>query len=196
MPLRSRRGRQAPAVQRTRSLDTRINLVPGQAACPSHFHDGSTVSRSAHTPATPHTADTASDAGRRPSTGGIPYDVSVTVAAPDGTIIATITRHRDATTDDHSPAHDVIVVGIDGDVDLDSSPLLQIALTEALDAHPRVSCDLSRAAFFGATGANTLVAAHLHAKAAGRQFTVRGARSTTRWVLGITGLDQMLTVTE
>ena len=70
------------------------------------------------------------------------------------------------------------------------------ALTEALDANPRVCCDLSRVAFFGAAGANVVLAAHLRAPATGRHFTVRGVHGITELVLAITRLDEMLTFTE
>ena len=73
-------------------------------------------------------------------------------------------------------------------------PLLQLALTEALDANPSVCGDLSRVAFCGAAGANAVLAAHLRAAATGRQFTVRGVHGITRLVLSITRLDQTLTL--
>ena len=56
-------------------------------------------------------------------------------------------------------------------------------------------CDLSRVAFCGAAGANIVLAAHLHAAATGRHFTVRGVHRITRLVLAITRLNQMLTIT-
>jgi anti-sigma B factor antagonist len=88
------------------------------------------------------------------------------------------------------------VVSVTGDLDADTSPLLHLALTKALDANRWVCCDLSRVDFFGASGANTILAAHQHATGAGRHLTVRGVHGLARLVLAITGLDQVVAVTE
>jgi anti-anti-sigma factor len=122
-------------------------------------------------------------------------DVTATVAGHDGTVLCRLTRHREPATTGRAHPHKIIVVSVDGDLDADTSPLLHLTLTQALDAAPGVCCDLSRVAFFGAAGANTLLAAHLRATETGRHFTVRGVRGITRLVLGLTGLEETLNLT-
>ena len=118
--------------------------------------------------------------------------MSARVAGLDGTVIATVARH-----DEYVPPQGVLaVVDVSGDVDQDSVPLLHNTLTSAIDGNPRVCCDLSEVAFFGASGANTMLAAHWHATTAGRHFTIRGVHGLARRVFGITGLDRVLTVAD
>ena len=123
--------------------------------------------------------------------GATPRTVmSARIAGLDGTVIATVSRY-----DEDVPPHGVLaVVGVAGDVDQDSVPLLHNTLTSAIDGNPRVCCDLTAVSFFGASGANTMLAAHWHATTAGRHFTVRGVHGLARRVFGITGLDRVLTV--
>jgi anti-anti-sigma factor len=130
--------------------------------------------------------------GTTATTAGEPFGASFTVAGADGVTIATITRHRETVAADHSQ----IVVAVTGDVDADSAPLLRLAITEAFTNQSRVCCDLRRAAFFGAAGANVFVAAHHGAVAAGSHFAVRGAHGLAQWTLAVTGLDQLLTLQE
>lgn len=114
--------------------------------------------------------------------------MSATVAGLDGTVVATVSRR-----DEPSPAGGLLaVVGVSGDIDIHSIPLLHNTLTVAIDGNPRVCCDLSEVDFFGAAGANTMLAAHWHAAAAGRHFTVRGVHGLVRRVFAITGLDRVL----
>jgi anti-anti-sigma factor len=140
--------------------------------------------------------DPATEAGRHPAAAVQPFDVSATLTGFDGTVMGSVTRHRGAGSADPPPSARLIVIGVTGDVDADTSPLLHTALTEALDVHHRVCCDLSSVTFFGAAGADTLLAAQRHATAAGRHFTVRGAQGIIRLVLDITRLDRLLAVTE
>jgi anti-anti-sigma factor len=114
--------------------------------------------------------------------------LSATVAGFDGAVLATVSRH-----DESTPSGGVLaVVAVTGDLDRDSAPLLHDTLTAAIDGNPRVCCDLDEVTFFGAAGANTMLAAHWHAAAAGRYFTVRGVHGIARRVFGITGLDRVL----
>ena len=130
------------------------------------------------------------DAPAAPATGtDRRLDLSATVAGFDGALIATVSRHDE----DHPDNGITAVVEVVGDVDRDSAPLLHSTLVSAIDGNPRVCCDLSAVAFFGASGANTMLAAHWHASAAGRRFTVRGVHGLARRVFDITGLDHVLT---
>jgi anti-anti-sigma factor len=119
--------------------------------------------------------------------------VSATVAGFDGVPIATITRYHEPVDGDPGDAARA-VVAVDGDVDADTAPLLRMALTEAINSRPRTCCDLGGAEFFSAAGANTLLAAHQHATAAGCHFTVRGVHGIAQRVLVVTGLDRHLTL--
>jgi anti-anti-sigma factor len=123
--------------------------------------------------------------------GGTPR-VSASVADRAGHLIATVTRYRE----DPAPATGdaLTVVEFTGDMDLDSAPLLERVLITAIDEREQVCCDLNGAAFVGAAGANTLLAAHRYAAQSGRRFSVRGASPMTRQILAITGIDQVLTV--
>jgi anti-anti-sigma factor len=140
-------------------------------------------------------AERVTESGWQPSVAGQSVGVSATIAGYDGVVIGRVTRHREAGPTGSALTQELIVVSVDGDLDADTGPLLHLALTEALDANPNVRCDLSRVAFFGAAGANTVLAAHLRAAATGRQFTVRGVHGITQLVLAITRLDEMLTFT-
>jgi anti-anti-sigma factor len=117
--------------------------------------------------------------------------LSATVAAADGTVVATVSRHVErlpAGTESRS----CVVIGAAGEFDQDTTPLLRLALLLAIDRQPDVRCDLSQVLFFGAAGLNTLVAAHLHAAGRGHRFVVRGAYGMTRRVLRITSLEEIL----
>jgi anti-anti-sigma factor len=156
----------------------------------------STGATAPHTPETRSTADAGMDDRLRVPVTGESFDVSATVAGIDGAVIGTVTTHREAGATGRPSSQPPIVISVTGDIDADTSPLLHTALTKALQAHRWVCCDLSRVDFFGAAGANTIVAAHQHATAAGRHLTVRGVHGLTRLVLTITGLDQVVAVTE
>jgi anti-anti-sigma factor len=143
-----------------------------------------------HTPAAQRATDLGAQTGRQPAAAGDSVGVSATVAGFDGVVIGTVTRHREAGQTDPAHRQELIVVSVIGDLDADTGPLLHIALTEALDTNPSVCCDLRRVTFFGAAGANTVLAAHLRAAASGRQFTVRGVHGMTRLVLAITGVHK------
>lgn len=117
--------------------------------------------------------------------------LSATVAGADGTVLATVSRHVERLPAGADP-DSCVVIGAAGDIDEDTTPLLQTALIHAIDRRPDVRCDLSQVLFFGAAGANLLVAAHLHAVGRGHRFAVRGAHGTTRRVLRISNLDDLL----
>ncbi len=163
------------------------------------FIDGSTVS----TPRQPGSAPPGAiplcppgtAAGSPPAVPWRPGEtatLSATLAGADGTIVATVTRHTEPADSAAGDGDALMVVAVAGDVDLDTASLLRIALTQAIDRHPRVCCDLSEVQFFGAAGANILVEAHRHAVSAGRNFGVRGAHGFINRVLHIVGLDEVL----
>jgi anti-anti-sigma factor len=110
--------------------------------------------------------------------------VAATVTDPAGVPILTVTLEL---------ISGVATVIADGDVDVDTAPLLRAAVIAAVDRHPRVCCDLRGVTFFGAAGSSALAAGHRRAAEAGARLEVRGAHGTTRRVLELTGLDILLT---
>jgi anti-anti-sigma factor len=126
--------------------------------------------------------------------GETPPRVSASVADHDGNVIATVTRYCEYPSPGIDAGDVLTVVAFTGDIDLDSATLLERVLTTAIDGREKVCCDLSGAAFVGAAGANTLLAAHWYAVEAGRHFAVRGANEMARQVFAITGLDQVLMI--
>jgi anti-anti-sigma factor len=124
----------------------------------------------------------------RPPGAGEALQLAATVVNHDGAVLVTVSRHLEY----NAPADDELVVTVAGDLDQDTAPLVEIALTTALEQHRRVCLDLRDVTFFGAAGANTVVAAHLHAARTGGRLTLRGVPGIVRQVLKITRLDQLL----
>jgi anti-anti-sigma factor len=113
--------------------------------------------------------------------------VAGTVTGPSGTPLLTVTVRAEPADDGGASA--VLVVAATGEVDLDTAPLLQAALVDAVDRGVTVCCDLSGVTFFGAAGITALLTAHERAAEAGSLLTVRGAHGITRRVLEITGVE-------
>ena len=90
----------------------------------------------------------------------------------------------------------LLVVDIVGDPDLATDALVRAVLTQAVQSHPQVCCDLGRAASVCAVGVNTLLSANRHALAVGHRFTVRGAGGLVRAIFALTGLDLVMTLHE
>jgi anti-sigma B factor antagonist len=153
------------------------------------------VPRTGHTGVAQRAPDPGPETGQHTTAAGESVGVSATVVGFDGVVIGSVTRHREAGLTGPALWQELVVVSVAGDLDADTGPLLHTALTAALDVNPHVCCDLSRVAFFGAAGANAVLAAHLRAAATGRQFTVRGVHGITEQVLAITDVDKMLTFT-
>jgi anti-anti-sigma factor len=120
--------------------------------------------------------------GVPPADDGIPT-AGAQVIAQDGAIIATVWRRvRPA-----EPGSEV-VVGIQGDVDLDTAPLAQATLLQALDGAERVCLELSEVRFFGAAGVHVVLAAQQHAASLGRTLRLSGVHGLTERILGLTGV--------
>jgi anti-anti-sigma factor len=125
--------------------------------------------------------------------GAAPH-LSATVIGRDGAIVAAVSRNVECGPPGSPAGEQWVVVTVAGDVDADTEPLVRSALTAALGPDRRICLDVRDVTFFGAAGANTVVAAHLNAVRTGGQFTVRGARGIVRRVLAITGVDQFVTI--
>lgn len=116
-----------------------------------------------------------------------PMSVTATVTDVSGDPILTVTLIVEPVGSDEPPT-----VVAEGDVDLDTAPLLGAALITAVDGNPHVRCDLRRVTFFSAAGINALVAGHRRAVENGSRLEVRGAQGITRRLLRLTGLESLL----
>jgi anti-sigma B factor antagonist len=121
-----------------------------------------------------------------------PDGVAASIAGYDGVVIATISRHSRPPAPDHHADGPWAVVAVDGDLDVDTARLLNVALVQAIDGSARVCCDLTDADFFGASGANTVLAAHQYAARLGRPFHLCGVHGLAARVLSLTGLDEVV----
>jgi anti-sigma B factor antagonist len=112
-----------------------------------------------------------------------PAAASASVTASDGAVIVTVTRR--IVPADPGPE---VVVSVQGDLDLDTAPLAQAVLTQALDGAERVCLDLSDVRFFGAAGVGVVVAGRQHAASLGRELRLSGVHGITERVLALTGV--------
>jgi anti-sigma B factor antagonist len=83
-------------------------------------------------------------------------------------------------------------LAISGDVDIATAPSLREQL-QRLDAR-NVVVDLSGVTFIDSTGLGVLVTALKRAREAGGQLTLRSPTRSTRKVLDITGLSQLVAI--
>ncbi|WP_196205625.1 STAS domain-containing protein [Plantactinospora alkalitolerans] len=103
-----------------------------------------------------------------------------------------VARYIERTNPSASISADRLVVVPAGYVDMDTAPVLESALVNAVDSHPEVCCDLAAAGFFSAAGIGVLLVAHDRAGRSGSRFSIRGAHGITRRVLRITQVDRLL----
>jgi anti-anti-sigma factor len=89
------------------------------------------------------------------------------------------------------------VVVVSGELDVASGPALEqeLASAEASDAQ-LVILDLRDLDFIDSTGLSILIKAHQHAEASGRRFAVVRGRSQVQRLLGLTGLEERLTLVD
>jgi anti-sigma B factor antagonist len=94
-------------------------------------------------------------------------------------------------------ADDAIVVGLEGDLDVNVSTLARSHLSDAIDravAHRihRVVLDASGVAFCDSTGLSILLGASEEADRRGVALTLRKLSEPMRELLVLTGIDQLL----
>ncbi|WP_250001944.1 STAS domain-containing protein [Actinoplanes sp. M2I2] len=112
------------------------------------------------------------------------------MTGPDGRVLIEISRHTEHPDGvQHLP---VAVIDVAGEIDAETAPVLRTALTQAIRHNRRVCCDLSRVAFLGADGANTIFGAVRSADDTGCAFSVRGVHGISALVFQITGLAAVL----
>jgi len=83
-------------------------------------------------------------------------------------------------------------VGVRGDLDLFTAPLLEGELASLERGSDPIVVDLSDLSFMDASGLRPLAGARNRAGARGRQFTIVGCRPAVRKVFELTGLTGML----
>jgi len=87
---------------------------------------------------------------------------------------------------------DSAVVAVTGEIDISTAPLLRDRL-QSLAAH-QVTVDLSAMTFIDSTGLGVLVGAVKRLREDGGEMTLRAPSRSTRKVLDITGLAQIVTI--
>lgn len=109
-----------------------------------------------------------------------------TLATADGALKVTISRRQT------SDGRIATVLGLEGDIDAETAPLLAAALQPAIERDPLVYCDLTKVVFFSAAGAHVLHDAHHRGKALGHQMVLHGVHGVALTILRITGLDSLM----
>jgi anti-sigma B factor antagonist len=121
-----------------------------------------------------------------PDDGTAAPAASARVTDQDGSVIAAVSRRlRPAEPGEPGPE---VIVSIQGDLDLDTAPLAQATVIQALDGAQRVCLDLSEVRFFGAAGVRVVIAARVHAASLGRELRLAGVQGITERVLALTGV--------
>jgi anti-sigma B factor antagonist len=92
-------------------------------------------------------------------------------------------------------AHGTAILVVSGELDVASGPTLEreLAKAEASDAQ-LVIIDLRDLEFIDSTGLSILIKAHRQAESSGRRFAVVRGRSQVQRLLGLTGLEERLTL--
>ena len=116
-------------------------------------------------------------------------DGATVTVVDDGATVLTLRSWTEPGRTATEPAGQVAVVAADGDIDMDTAPVLRHMLAQALDCRPIVCCDLSQVTFFGAAAANLLLAMHWRATGRGHLLLLRGARAMTEYVLAVVDPD-------
>lgn len=89
------------------------------------------------------------------------------------------------------------LVVVSGELDLASSPALEQELARALDSPAQVVIiDLRALEFIDSTGISILIKAHQRTEAEGRRFVVVKGPSQVQRLLGLTGLEERLTLVD
>jgi anti-anti-sigma factor len=94
----------------------------------------------------------------------------------------------------HTSTHAAVLV-VSGELDLASSSALEEQLAQAEQAGVQlVIVDLRELEFIDSTGLSVLIKAHQQAEASGRRFAVVKGPSQVQRLLGLTGLEERLTL--
>jgi anti-anti-sigma factor len=89
------------------------------------------------------------------------------------------------------------VIAVIGELDLASAPALEEELERvAANGANLVIVDLRSLDFIDSTGLGLLIKAHRRAEAAGRRFAIVRGQSQVQKLLGVTGIEQRLTLVD
>jgi anti-sigma B factor antagonist len=95
------------------------------------------------------------------------------------------------------PAHSKLVVRVAGEVDIQTSPVLDEQLQRVTaDGAPSVVVDLSDVTFLDSTGLSVLIAGLKRCQEAGGTMRLASPRPNVRKVLEITGLTSVFQISE
>lgn len=89
------------------------------------------------------------------------------------------------------------VIVVSGELDLASAPALEDELNRSLaDGADLVIVDLRELEFIDSTGLGLLIKANRKAEEAGRRFAIVRGQSQVQRLLGVTGIEQRLTLVD
>jgi anti-anti-sigma factor len=117
---------------------------------------------------------------------------TATVEDDDGVIVLTVRSRTEPQPTELASVGRVMVVAAEGDIDVDTAPLLWHVLGNALDCRQAVCFDVSGVTFFGAAAARLLLAMHRRAAETGQLFFIRGARAMAEHVLDVVDPYQVI----
>jgi anti-sigma B factor antagonist len=94
------------------------------------------------------------------------------------------------------PQPGLILVKAQGEIDLETSPVLEAELQEVLQPPfpARLGLDLSEVTFISSSGLNVLIEANQRSRAGGTDMRLIGLSRPVRRALDLTGLDAVLTI--
>jgi anti-sigma B factor antagonist len=94
---------------------------------------------------------------------------------------------------DHEERDGAVVIEVTGEIDLQSVGMLEAGMSEAAGAHPLVVVDLRPVTYIDSSGLACLHRLHLACRdRAATMRVVVGERSTSKRLLSLTGLDEVI----
>jgi anti-sigma B factor antagonist len=88
----------------------------------------------------------------------------------------------------------ITVVGLTGDVDLQTSPAVRQKLLECLEKHNKLVVDLSSVAYIDSSGVASLVEAFQVSRKKGANFSLAAVSPAAMRVLSLARLDKVFTI--
>ena len=88
----------------------------------------------------------------------------------------------------------VAVVGLTGDVDLQTSPTVRQKLLECLEKHPKLVVDMSSVAYIDSSGVASLVEAFQVSRKKGTDFSLAAVSPAAMRVLSLARLDKVFNI--
>ncbi len=85
----------------------------------------------------------------------------------------------------------VLVVALDGDVDLESSPVARKVLLDCVGRNDRVLIDLAKVGYMDSSGVASLVESLQHARKRGCAFALAAANDMVGRVISLARLDKV-----